>query len=80
MICGCRWVAPVALRRIVEVLSAEPEMSKNALGAALREVNVKAGNQAISDAVALMIHRGDVDDKPGARGSILISLAQTSAA
>ena len=62
--------------RIIEVLSTEGEMSKKALSAALRQVGVKAANTTISDAVALMTHRGSVNERPGGRGSKLIAASE----
>jgi hypothetical protein len=55
-------------------------LAKKALGAALREAGLKARNDTINDTAALMVHRGLIVERPGSRGSIILSLAQKAAA
>jgi hypothetical protein len=66
--------------RILKVLTGEAEMSKKALSAALREAGLKARNETINDTVALMVHRGLIVERPGARNSMVLSLTQKVAA
>lgn len=62
-------------RKIATILTEEVEpMSKAALAAAVRGAGLKGGSVAIADAIALMVHRGELIVTPGKQGAHLLSL------